>query len=135
MFPTPFVRECYSSSQIPLWRMFTDLMRNANCVGTSHHYKYFCTKTRVIGLVENQPLTISVFSNRWQMAQTQLSHIVFDWMDHKMGKSRKLNDDDMMQMQTWHPIFYQWREENSNPRRARSIWSIRLYHRDATSGT
>lgn len=28
------------------------------------------------------------------------AHIVFDWMDHDTGKSRKLNDDDMMQMQT-----------------------------------
>ena len=28
------------------------------------------------------------------------AHIVFDWMDHNTGKSRKLNDDDMMQMQT-----------------------------------
>ena len=26
------------------------------------------------------------------------AHIVFDWMNHEMGKSRKLNDDDMMQM-------------------------------------
>ena len=26
--------------------------------------------------------------------------IVFDWMNHETGKSRKLNDDDMMQMQT-----------------------------------
>ena len=28
------------------------------------------------------------------------AHIVFDWMNHDIGKSRKLNDDDMMQMQT-----------------------------------
>ena len=28
------------------------------------------------------------------------AHIVFDWMNHETGKSRKLNDDDMMQMQT-----------------------------------
>ncbi len=28
------------------------------------------------------------------------AHIVFDWMDHETGKSRKLNDDDMMQIQT-----------------------------------
>ena len=28
------------------------------------------------------------------------AHIVFDWMNHDTGKSRKLNDDDMMQMQT-----------------------------------
>ena len=28
------------------------------------------------------------------------AHIVFDWMDHETGKSRKLNDDDMTQMQT-----------------------------------
>ena len=28
------------------------------------------------------------------------AHIVFDWMDHDTGKSLKLNDDDMMQMQT-----------------------------------
>ena len=28
------------------------------------------------------------------------AHIVFDWMDHDTGKSRKLNDDDMTQMQT-----------------------------------
>ena len=28
------------------------------------------------------------------------AHIVFDWMDHDTGKSRKLNDDDMIQMQT-----------------------------------
>ena len=28
------------------------------------------------------------------------AHIVFDWMNHETGKSRKLNDDDMIQMQT-----------------------------------
>ena len=28
------------------------------------------------------------------------AHIVFDWMNHETGKSRKLNNDDMMQMQT-----------------------------------
>ena len=28
------------------------------------------------------------------------AHIVFDWMNHDTGKSHKLNDDDMMQMQT-----------------------------------
>ena len=28
------------------------------------------------------------------------AHIIFDWMDHDTGKSRKLNDDDMTQMQT-----------------------------------
>ena len=28
------------------------------------------------------------------------AHIVFDWMNHDTGKSQKLNDDDMMQMQT-----------------------------------
>ena len=28
------------------------------------------------------------------------AHIVFDWMNHETGKSRKLNDDDMVQMQT-----------------------------------
>ncbi len=28
------------------------------------------------------------------------AHIVFDWMNHETGKSHKLNDDDMAQMQT-----------------------------------
>ena len=28
------------------------------------------------------------------------AHIVFDWMHHDTGKSQKLNDDDMMEMQT-----------------------------------
>ena len=28
------------------------------------------------------------------------AHIVFDWMDHDTGKSRKLNDEDMAEMQT-----------------------------------
>jgi hypothetical protein len=28
------------------------------------------------------------------------AHIVFDWMNHETGKSYKLNDDDMAQMQT-----------------------------------
>ena len=28
------------------------------------------------------------------------AHIVFDWMNHNTGKSRKLNDNDMMEMQT-----------------------------------
>ena len=28
------------------------------------------------------------------------AHIVFDWMNHNTGKSQKLNNDDMMQMQT-----------------------------------
>ena len=51
------------------------------------------------------------------------AHIVFDWMNHDTGKSRKLNDDDMMQMQIWHPKSYQCSEDNPNPRRARSIWN------------
>ena len=29
------------------------------------------------------------------------AHIVFDWMSHETGKSRKLNDEDMTQMQTF----------------------------------
>ena len=29
------------------------------------------------------------------------AHIVFDWMNHETGKSRKLNDEDMAAMQTW----------------------------------
>ena len=28
------------------------------------------------------------------------AHIVFDWMNHETGKSRKLNDEDMATMQT-----------------------------------
>ena len=28
------------------------------------------------------------------------AHIVFDWMNHDTGKSQKLNDDDMITMQT-----------------------------------
>ena len=28
------------------------------------------------------------------------AHVVFDWMNHDTGKSQKLNDDDMMEMQT-----------------------------------
>ena len=28
------------------------------------------------------------------------AHIVFDWMNHETGKSRKLNDEDMAAMQT-----------------------------------
>ena len=28
------------------------------------------------------------------------AHIVFDWMNHETGKSRKLNDEDMAEMQT-----------------------------------
>ena len=35
---------------------------------------------------------------RWFMPNYH-AHIVFDWMNHDTGKSRKLNDDDMMQMQ------------------------------------
>ena len=38
-------------------------------------------------------------SGRW-FKPNYHAHIVFDWMDHDTGKSRKLNDDDMMQMQT-----------------------------------
>ena len=38
-------------------------------------------------------------SGRW-FKPNYHAHIVFDWMDHNTGKSRKLNDDDMMQMQT-----------------------------------
>ena len=37
--------------------------------------------------------------NRW-FKPNYHAHIVFDWMNHETGKSRKLNDDDMMQMQT-----------------------------------
>ena len=36
---------------------------------------------------------------RWFKSNNH-AHIVFDWMNHDTGKSRKLNDDDMMQMQT-----------------------------------
>ena len=38
-------------------------------------------------------------SGRW-FKPNYHAHIGFDWMDHDTGKSRKLNDDDMMQMQT-----------------------------------
>ena len=37
--------------------------------------------------------------NRW-FKPNYHAHIVFDWMNHDTGKSCKLNDDDMMQMQT-----------------------------------
>ena len=37
--------------------------------------------------------------DRW-LKPNYHAHIVFDWMNHETGKSRKLNDDDMMQMQT-----------------------------------
>ena len=38
-------------------------------------------------------------SERW-FKPNYHAHIVFDWMNHDTGKSRKLNDDDMVQMQT-----------------------------------
>lgn len=38
-------------------------------------------------------------SGRW-FKPNYHAHIIFDWMDHDTGKSRKLNDDNMMQMQT-----------------------------------
>ena len=43
---------------------------------------------------------------RWGITPLQIfkpnyhAHIVFDWMNHDTGKSQKLNDDDMMAMQT-----------------------------------
>ncbi len=37
--------------------------------------------------------------NRW-FKPNYHAHIVFDWMNHETGKSCKLNDDDMMEMQT-----------------------------------
>lgn len=81
--------------------MFADLAKSANSVGVSHRYKYSCIKTRGIGSVESQPLTIKSFQigGKW-FKPNYHAHIVFDWMDHDTGKSRKLNDDDMMQMQT-----------------------------------
>ena len=38
-------------------------------------------------------------SGRW-FKPNYHAHIVFDWMNHETGKSCKLNDDDMMEMQT-----------------------------------
>ncbi len=37
-----------------------------------------------------------------KMVQTELyhAHIVFDWMNHNTGKSQKLNDEDMTEMQS-----------------------------------
>ncbi|MBS4814967.1 MAG: mobilization protein, partial [Bacteroides sp.] len=37
--------------------------------------------------------------NRW-FKPNYHAHIVFDWMNHETGKSRKLNDEDMAAMQT-----------------------------------
>ena len=37
--------------------------------------------------------------NRW-FKPNYHAHIVFDWMNHDTGKSQKLNDNDMMEMQT-----------------------------------
>ena len=37
--------------------------------------------------------------NRW-FKQNYHAHVVFDWMNHETGKSRKLNDEDMATMQT-----------------------------------
>lgn len=39
-------------------------------------------------------------NGRYPCCHNQYAHIVLDWMNHETGKSRKLNDDDMMQMQT-----------------------------------
>ena len=38
--------------------------------------------------------------NRW-FKPNYHAHIVFDWMNHETGKSRKLNDEDMAAMQTF----------------------------------
>ena len=37
--------------------------------------------------------------NRW-FKPNYHAHVVFDWMNHETGKSRKLNDEDMVTMQT-----------------------------------
>ena len=37
--------------------------------------------------------------NRW-FKPNYHAHVVFDWMNHETGKSRKLNDEDMATMQT-----------------------------------
>ena len=37
--------------------------------------------------------------NRW-FKPNYHAHVVFDWMNHDTGKSQKLNDNDMMEMQT-----------------------------------
>ena len=51
------------------------------------------------GLPEAEDKESFQVGNRW-FKPNYHAHIVFDWMNHETGKSRKLNDDDMMQMQT-----------------------------------
>ena len=51
------------------------------------------------------------------------AHIVFDWMNHETGKSRKLNDDDMMQMQTLASDILLMERGQSRLSLVRSIWN------------
>ncbi len=42
--------------------------------------------------------------NRW-FKRNYHAHVVFDWMNHETGKSRKLNDEDMATIRPLLPIF------------------------------
>ena len=51
------------------------------------------------GLPEAEDKESFQVGNRW-FKPNYHAHIVFDWMNHETGKSRKLNDEDMATMQT-----------------------------------
>ncbi len=63
------------------------------------------------------------------------AHIVFDWMNHNTGKSRKLNDNDMIEMQSLASTSSLWNEENPKPLQARNIWGERFHHKETESRT
>ena len=82
--------------------MYESLVRSAKDVGVSHRCKSSCTRTRdhwLSGQPETGDRENFQVGEKW-FKPNYHAHIVFDWMNHDTGKSRKLNDEDMTEIQS-----------------------------------
>ena len=94
------VKEYCLSDRTPHWLMYANSVKSVKDAGASLHYKFSCTKTKGLnGQPEAEDKESFQIGNRW-FKPNYHAHVVFDWMNHETGKSRKLNDEDMATMQT-----------------------------------
>ena len=90
------------------WLMYANSVKSAKRAQGITPPEFSCIKTKGHWLNgsagSRKTRRASKSSNRW-FKPNYHAHVVFDWMNHETGKSRKLNDEDMAAMQTLALIF------------------------------
>ena len=89
------------SDRTPHWLMYANSVKSVKDAGHHSATNFPAQRRRhwLNGQPEAEDKESFQIGSRW-FKPNYHAHIVFDWMNHETGKSRKLNDEDMVTMQT-----------------------------------